>query len=580
MDLKQIYCVCDVGWKGDRCQNATCPLNCTHGGVPNADCTSCVGCAGAWTGKLCDSWNSSITASQLLNELNSVANASLAALANLQAVNPIRGNIGWGVDIVTGSLTTLPVVQLTYTDPQKTWHGYRYPVEAVVVPLENPQPICDAAVFGLVSDYVGFVRNNVAQNGGRNGIYGSQFASVLNSFFNRQTTTPDDPALSITQLRYAIYKIQLPPKPTGLYSFDKYALRAIQALPPDYNSDTNKAVYRRFLELFGSSYTTSSDVGGMLELRSLWAQWITQAGFTPETLAQQALIDIGYVTGLCKQSQDLSPKYSANRMNDHPLLCLGGSPASCSNPPDWLQTVATDPVPLNYDTTSISTLVQDPSVRDSLEQAVSSWVQEQNSQWDATNLCPPRCAHAGSCGATQQTCQTCLPYAIGRSCIHCATGAAFGANNNNNSAVGATTAGRVLYRCYTGSDHFTSPDRNCEGARMEYALGGTSMVPGANQLSRCYSGHDHMDEINCGCPSPYHCEMNLGGLYPAPATGLHPLYRCRAGSDHFDSTDPACEGKVTEFLLGYLDDLCPNSATEFDPNANYFFDDQMMIATN
>jgi serine/threonine protein kinase len=46
----------------------------------------------------------------------------------------------------------------------------------------------------------------------------------------------------------------------------------------------------------------------------------------------------------------------------------------------------------------------------------------------------------------------------------------------------------------------------------------------------------------------------LGYIYANPPTwsGSRALYRCNAGANHFDSLDSGCEGKQTEFLLGYV----------------------------
>ncbi|MCB9797568.1 MAG: hypothetical protein H6741_33180 [Alphaproteobacteria bacterium] len=41
-------------------------------------------------------------------------------------------------------------------------------------------------------------------------------------------------------------------------------------------------------------------------------------------------------------------------------------------------------------------------------------------------------------------------------------------------------------------------------------------------------------------------------LYPADGEGRVALHRCWSGSDHFLSTDPGCEGRTAESLLGYM----------------------------
>ena len=39
---------------GPHCETAVCALVCMHGGAPDAGCTTCEGCRGAWGSKLCD----------------------------------------------------------------------------------------------------------------------------------------------------------------------------------------------------------------------------------------------------------------------------------------------------------------------------------------------------------------------------------------------------------------------------------------------------------------------------------------------------------------------------------------------
>lgn len=571
MEMTSIVCMCDAGWAGARCEQFVCPLTCAHGGLPDTNCTTCVNCLGAWTGSECAVWDSNVPLDQLFGQLNGVILDAATAQKDLEAVNPIRGNIGWGVDIVTGVLSSLPVVGLSYTDDQKTWHGYRYPVEAAVVPIENPQPVCDSQAFPLVTDYVAHVRNNVAQSGGQNGIYGNPFPSVLNGFYNR----PGDPSLSVTQLMYAIYKIELPSNQNTPYTLDKFARRALESLPPDYGSETNKALYRRFLETFGSSYTTSSDVGGLLELHSVWQSWLaTDPGYNAQTLAEQAAIDFGLTTGVCKQGGSMLPPYAANRVNDG-LTCLGGSPDACAVLASWFLTVPSDPVPLSYTTNSISTLVSDPRVRASLEAAVAAWVQEKNSAWAATNLCPAQCAYGGSCAPGSATCGDCLPRASGRGCNHCGPAASTFLNSsspstNKSKVKEATSAGHVLRRCYDPSrgDYFTTTTTNCEGQptyQKQMVLGGTNPAPGAPQLIRCKSRNtafqQHVTQANQPCymaGGDFQQELILGGYYTAPGYSRRPMYRCHYTSWSFDSTDPHCEGGAVEFLMGYLDDACPD----------------------
>lgn len=78
-------------------------------------------------------------------------------------------------------------------------------------------------------------------------------------------------------------------------------------------------------------------------------------------------------------------------------------------------------------------------------------------------------------------------------------------------------------------------------------------APGTVLLFECaVSGHSLLtDAPGCEGQQPM---GPVGYAHETEAPGTTPLYRCRvgAGEDHFVSGDPACEGQVTERLLGYV----------------------------
>jgi hypothetical protein len=182
--------------------------------------------------KACTTWDGTVPLPTLSKELDGYANESFAALKVLSASHPIHGNLGWGVDIVTGGLAQLPVVQLDFSDKvsvgfcpsvclsdrlsdfahyslstvclqSRTWHNFLYPKEAAVKPLANPQVECQSTVFQTVGDYTAFVRGQVGKGNGRGGIYGTAFANVLQLF--RKNAENADPSLTVTHGAYTIY---------------------------------------------------------------------------------------------------------------------------------------------------------------------------------------------------------------------------------------------------------------------------------------------------------------------------------------------------------------------------------------
>ena len=61
---------------------------------------------------------------------------------------------------------------------------------------------------------------------------------------------------------------------------------ALQFLPPDYSSVTNKDLYHAFVRAFGTSVTTSMVLGGAIELRSQFKTYLTDDGYTQEVLSK------------------------------------------------------------------------------------------------------------------------------------------------------------------------------------------------------------------------------------------------------------------------------------------------------
>ena len=153
--------------------------------------------------------------------------------------------------------------------------------------------------------------------------------------------------------------------------------------------------------------------------------------------------------------------------------------------------------------------------------------------------------------------------------------------------------GTAVYRCRAGIDHFDSTASGCEGQLVDGLLGyalteatlGRYVGAGYHQVSSGqvnvpYSAEEPLGTVvsaaTGGAPvtAIYKCLVAGGPGYmtsststcegtqtigmsgyvyttPPPGVAVLPVWRCRDGPDHFVSNDPACEGQIAEYRLGY-----------------------------
>lgn len=126
------------------------------------------------------------------------------------------------MDLTYGGLSTLPVLQLSYTDPSKTWSGFREPVEATVTFAENPQFDFQlgSGVYPLISDFTNMVGAKLGAGIGLAGIYGEQWEGVFDQHYQQ----PADLAMTVVQAQIWLYQMTLQSSTPVL---DKFAARAI-----------------------------------------------------------------------------------------------------------------------------------------------------------------------------------------------------------------------------------------------------------------------------------------------------------------------------------------------------------------
>ena len=438
--LHNMTCKCDDGFVGRRCETAICALKCEHGGGPNANCTECIGCLGAWGGKLCDAWDDGVPFTTLMNKLYAVTNASQSMLDAQAQFNPVCRQehecVGWGVDGTTGKPSFFPIVHLSYnvSRADKKFNNLSEPIEVVSNHVVDPVWASADGVnaFPRIDDFVQHVDTTYTGASpipkGTNGIYSNKFSAV----FQHRFQLSDDRALTVARASRSHISMSLPVDPithTRQYEFDRHALEFVQSLPPMYSTAEHKQQYRYFIENYGTSFATSATLGGLVEQYSSWKSWIMDerfGGFTPAKLAKNAQIDFSLTTRLPGPSGALDLGYDNDTRTLEPLQCMGGDArTSCSaNFEAWAATISASPILLDYELAPITDLVADPDVKANLESAVKAYVAEQRASWVAVDKCPPSCGvpGAGSCNATagMAACKCAYDGMVGRMCSQCA----------------------------------------------------------------------------------------------------------------------------------------------------------------
>lgn len=432
-DCLNNQCKCDGYWTGDRCQDkVACSLPCEHGGFPNDDCTRCVGCRGAWTGTYCNQWDSSVPSTQLVAELTGYASDSANYLKSIEFVRPLPGRIGVGVDITTGQFK-LPVVKLTYTDATKTWTNskgvtFRQPVEAAftAIPTGIYQPQLQSLVFNSMNKYVDHMYSWTEEL--RTGVGGLfSHSPDLNDVYNRYFTGDD--LLTVTQQLYPLFKLVLPNDPNTNapnYQLDVHAQRALDALPPDYSTATAKQAYRTFVENWGTSFTTTAYLGGLVEMQTYFSSSLLSdpvnplnKPYTVEQLAQQANLDYSVTVG----GSGSPDQAYMNRRRLGTIDCFGGDPATCgANKLDgWAKTIEQVPMAIMYILNDNGALIKDQAKRSGIQQAIHAYVAEMEDKIKKQKTCPI-CTPQGTCTPPNDVCTCSNPNIIGRTCDRCIPG--------------------------------------------------------------------------------------------------------------------------------------------------------------
>jgi hypothetical protein len=312
---------------------------------------------------------------------------------------------GWGANAVTGAPAEFNIVKLSFTDQTKSFEGMREPVEAQVTPVLGPQFAVDTQTFATIADFTEFVQAKFAAHTppqGSNGIYGTSFKDIMDSYFLRcgnhsapypQRWTISCDSLSISSASRSIVQLTLPFDPvTNKYRFtlDKFAERAIQSLPPPsvYANISSwwgiyGPLYRTFFGKYGTDIIVSASLGGMVEQYSSFDSGL-DSSLSKDQLVKDAKIDFTTSTGIGGQTGPLDKNYTRDLS---PPTCVGGDPSKCTKDGisggSWGDSTKSAPALLQYKIVPISELLgeYDLSIKSSLEAAAEQYVGEGQRQW-------------------------------------------------------------------------------------------------------------------------------------------------------------------------------------------------------
>jgi len=424
VEVHSISCKCDDGYEGERCEASKCSLNCKHGGYPNAKCTACEGCLGAWTGTTCEVWDDKVPLGELQAKFNTLVNASQRAYEATLPYNPLcrqfQECVGWGANVRDGSMASFAVLDMSYSLSNQTlpWLGNRRVPKGVrVTQRQNPQFEYDTRPWPTMPDFADYVLGDLAgsQKGAR-GLYSGDIAcpgftpmgdgtlaDVFSAYYQGGMCAPmvegkrADVGLTVTHAQYTLYQTDCIEDECPGYVLTTHALNAINSLPPTYNaSDATKQLYRDFFEKYGTSVVTRTGSGGWMELISRWSSAL-HPHYRPDWLKTQGQIEFRDLTGLPVQQGEADAVYK-RYWQGHDLRCVGGADAAradchkAAGRKQWLQSLRQSPVLLDgYESRPISHFVADSTVAKSLNDAVGAYMKEMRAAWAAVDKRPPTC---------------------------------------------------------------------------------------------------------------------------------------------------------------------------------------------
>jgi hypothetical protein len=197
---------------------------------------------------------------------------------------------------LNGAPTRFPIAELTYTDNTSLYHGFREPVEAVVIPNDPPAWKFESPkAFPTITEYTDFVSSQYSASSpprGSNGVFSLDYRTVFNEFYQGGK----DQAFSVARASYVLLGLSLAPDPIThrwtAISIERFARQQIESLPPNYSGTTNQNLFDDFFSKYGVSMMTSVTMGGRLEQYTQWDTPLTTLGFSTSKLEKVSGVQV------------------------------------------------------------------------------------------------------------------------------------------------------------------------------------------------------------------------------------------------------------------------------------------------
>merc|ERR1711974_151047 len=402
--------------------SAACSLSCRHGGKPNKDCTECTGCLSAWTGKHCTVWDESGAYDKLIGDLVLIGEVAKKE-HNIKATpEQLDTSLGNGVDISTGT-TKLPVLKMTYKYDH-TWTnalGQKFYIPDNTTVASTKGNVTTPYLFEGMYDYVQFL-HGIQKSGKVNSTGAFADSDDLVQLYIKYFS--GNSYMTVVKDIFPHYVASLS-KDLVHYELDPYCEKALNYLPPAFNTSTSQALYRTFVTYWGTSFMYSTTNGGLLNM-----QTFIQKTFLPQPSGKY---DKDGIMGFSKEEfeiiawHDGTEKKMDLNYTDHRTLgtlgCQGGDAAEYCSPDqlkEWERTTNTFPTPITYHVLNISTILTG-TMKTNIQKAIQDFLTAQYDKWTKNFPTCPTCMW-GDCKQGETKCTCYNPHITGVACDACISG--------------------------------------------------------------------------------------------------------------------------------------------------------------